>query len=158
MHTCGILVSKKTRYTAITKALSIRQPWASLIASGHKTIENRTWQVGYRGPLLIHAGQSGDRRFYKGKTLDMGAWLAHLARYGLDATGTQLADPAYYQRGGVLARARLVDIVEESDDTWFRGPYGWMLQDIAPTAFVPYPGALWLFDVPDALIATETRG
>lgn len=26
------------------KALSIRQPWAWLIANGHKDIENRTWQ------------------------------------------------------------------------------------------------------------------
>jgi len=35
------------------KALSVRQPWASLIAEGYKTIEirSRPWQ--YRGPLVI---------------------------------------------------------------------------------------------------------
>ena len=35
--------------------LSIRQPWAWLIAHGWKNIENRTWPTGYRGRFLIHA-------------------------------------------------------------------------------------------------------
>jgi hypothetical protein len=35
------------------KALSIRQPWANLIASGTKTMETRTWATSYRGELLI---------------------------------------------------------------------------------------------------------
>lgn len=38
------------------KALTIRQPWASLIALGVKTIETRSWKTDYRGPLAIHAG------------------------------------------------------------------------------------------------------
>ena len=37
------------------KALSIQQPWASMIASGIKTIETRVWSTEYRGPLLICA-------------------------------------------------------------------------------------------------------
>ncbi len=39
------------------KAISIRQPWASMIASGEKTIETRTWSTKYRGPLLIVASK-----------------------------------------------------------------------------------------------------
>lgn len=35
------------------KALSVKQPWANLIASGQKTIETRTWATDYRGPMLI---------------------------------------------------------------------------------------------------------
>ena len=35
------------------KALSVKQPWANLIAIGEKTIETRTWATQYRGPLLI---------------------------------------------------------------------------------------------------------
>lgn len=38
------------------RALSVRQPWASLIASGRKTIELRSWSTNYRGPVLILAG------------------------------------------------------------------------------------------------------
>ena len=40
------------------KAISIKQPWASLIAHGIKDIENRTWRTNYRGRVLIHAGAS----------------------------------------------------------------------------------------------------
>lgn len=35
------------------KALSVKQPWASLIASGKKTVETRVWSTEYRGELLI---------------------------------------------------------------------------------------------------------
>ncbi len=38
------------------KALSIKQPWASLIVSGRKTIELRTWATRHRGPLVVLAG------------------------------------------------------------------------------------------------------
>ena len=37
------------------KAISIKQPWASLIVHGIKDIENRTWATKYRGKVLIHA-------------------------------------------------------------------------------------------------------
>ena len=40
------------------KAISIKQPWASLIAHGIKDIENRSWRTNYRGRVLIHAGAS----------------------------------------------------------------------------------------------------
>lgn len=36
------------------KALSIKQPWASLIAHGIKNIENRTWKTNFRGRIYIH--------------------------------------------------------------------------------------------------------
>jgi hypothetical protein len=42
------------------KALSVRQPWASLITCGLKTIEIRTWSTSYRGQLYIHAAKSLD--------------------------------------------------------------------------------------------------
>lgn len=35
------------------KALSIKQPWAWLIANGYKSIETRTWATEHRGELLI---------------------------------------------------------------------------------------------------------
>jgi activating signal cointegrator 1 len=39
------------------KTLSLLQPWASLVVSGIKRIETRSWSTRYRGPLLIHASQ-----------------------------------------------------------------------------------------------------
>ena len=41
----------------MAKALTIKQPYASLIVEGIKDIENRTWKTNYRGRILIHAGK-----------------------------------------------------------------------------------------------------
>ncbi|GGM26651.1 hypothetical protein GCM10011608_09380 [Micromonospora sonchi] len=42
------------------KAITVREPWASCIASGAKTIENRASGTNYRGPLLVHTSQQID--------------------------------------------------------------------------------------------------
>lgn len=39
------------------KAITLTQPWATLVAIGAKQLETRSWQTKYRGPLAIHAGQ-----------------------------------------------------------------------------------------------------
>jgi hypothetical protein len=39
------------------KAITIHQPWASLIAVGAKRFETRGWKTSYRGPIAIHAGK-----------------------------------------------------------------------------------------------------
>lgn len=72
------------------KALTIHQPYAELIASGAKVIENRTWPTHHRGHLAIHAGKSRD-------------WLA------------PMSDPNRFVYGAVVAIARLVDCVRLED-------------------------------------------
>ena len=37
------------------KLISLTQPWAALVAEGHKCFETRGWGTEYRGPLAIHA-------------------------------------------------------------------------------------------------------
>lgn len=37
------------------KVISLLQPWASLMVTGSKTIETRSWYTSHRGPLAIHA-------------------------------------------------------------------------------------------------------
>ncbi len=39
------------------KAITIWQPWASLLATGSKQIETRSWRTNYRGEILIHAAK-----------------------------------------------------------------------------------------------------
>ncbi len=43
------------------KVITIKQPWASLIAEGYKEYEFRSWNTKYRGDILIHAGKSVDK-------------------------------------------------------------------------------------------------
>ena len=38
------------------KALTVKEPWASLIINGYKEYEFRSWKTNYRGRILIHAG------------------------------------------------------------------------------------------------------
>ena len=39
------------------KAITIWQPWASLLACGAKEFETRSWAATYRGPMAIHASK-----------------------------------------------------------------------------------------------------
>src|SRR5438105_2711773 len=43
-------------------ALSLKQPWAALLASGRKTVEVRKWPTTRRGRVLIHAARVSDDR------------------------------------------------------------------------------------------------
>lgn len=90
------------------KALTIRQPFASLVMAGVKTTENRTWRTNYRGRLLIHAGARDDRD----------AMREH---------GHLLDD---YPRGAILGSVELVDIVRDSSSPWaMPDSFHWILSD-----------------------------
>lgn len=42
------------------KCISLKQPYAELLASGKKTIETRAWSTKFRGSFLIHASKTVD--------------------------------------------------------------------------------------------------
>jgi len=44
------------------KAITIKEPFASLIIDGYKKYEFRTWKTNYRGKILIHAGKGKDSK------------------------------------------------------------------------------------------------
>lgn len=46
--------------TTRIKALTLHQPWASLIIAGAKEWETRDWGTSYEGLLVIHAGKTLD--------------------------------------------------------------------------------------------------
>ena len=43
------------------KAITLWQPWASLLACGIKIYETRSWATNYRGPIAIHAAKNTPR-------------------------------------------------------------------------------------------------
>ena len=43
------------------KVLTLKQPWATLVAEGIKKYEFRSWKTNYRGKILIHAGAGVDK-------------------------------------------------------------------------------------------------
>lgn len=42
------------------KVITLKQPWATLVADGIKKYEFRSWKINYRGEILIHAGKGVD--------------------------------------------------------------------------------------------------
>lgn len=84
------------------RALSLVQPWASLVAFGEKRIESRSWGTAYRGPMAIHAAKGLSRDDRDFAATDPAIQEA-LARHG--ATLDDLP------RGAVIATARLIDVL-----------------------------------------------
>jgi hypothetical protein len=121
-------------------ALSVRQPWAELIVSGSKDVENRTWRTDYRGPLLIHAA----------KRCTPEDW--HEASAFLRARGPALASPVIYgdlQIGGIIGGVDLVDCVRDHQSTWaIAGQWHWVLANPWRCPLMPMRGQLGLFEVP----------
>lgn len=91
------------------KALTIRQPWASLIAHGVKTIETRSWRTHYRGPLAIHAGATPIGT----GALSIGSWTNITGEPGARGqqaiAGGRPDDRIFCPLGAVVATARIVD-------------------------------------------------
>ena len=123
------------------KAITVRQPWASMIVRGIKRVENRTWcPNGHRGPLAIHAG---------------------LNRSELH----RCDDPSYpavdeLEFGAIVGVVDLVDclplaeyLADRPDDPLAKGPYCWILANPRVlTPSVPYSGRQRLFDIPNRLV------
>jgi hypothetical protein len=98
------------------KALTLRQPFASLVALGEMWIETRNWQSQYRGPLAIHAGRAFTREdaiF----TITQPEIAGALVRHGLKGSGE-------LPLGAVVAIAQLVDVVpvDKIDRAWISQP------------------------------------
>lgn len=102
------------------RALTIRQPWASLIACGAKTVETRSWSTAWRGTLLIHAAKEG-RGFFYCRYVDnvlLGSRATETQPMDLRMpAGHHIADPGVreWPRMAVVAVARLADVVPVVD-------------------------------------------
>lgn len=118
------------------KAISIRQPWAWAIVAGHKPIENRTWKTSFRGRVLIHAGRAAVS----------GADLEELARHAR-RQGFPMPEADRLFRGGIVGSIEIIDVVTTSSDPWFKGPFGWILEEPRPARFRSCAGRLRLFRV-----------
>lgn len=115
------------------RALSVLQPWAWLLANGHKDVENRSWATRYRGDFFIHAGKRWGR-----EQRDDVAWVRHhFPRIEL---------PATFDLGGIVGAATIVDCVDESDSPWFSGDFGFVVANAVRIKFIPCRGMLGFFE------------
>lgn len=120
------------------KALSVQQPWAWLLAHGHKDVENRTWRTKHRGEFLIHAGKGFDKQGYE----FVRKYFPHIAMPQIEE----------FERGGIVGKAKVVDCVAPGSrgtgaclSPWYFDAYGFLVAEATPVAFQPCKGALNFF-------------
>jgi superfamily II DNA or RNA helicase len=114
----------------------VRQPWASQIADGSKTVEIRSWKYAHRGDLLIAASKkSVGYRMPNGKPYPSGVALAHV----------QMVDCVPFnakQHGKAAGCDRdTARYCEESGD------WAWILADARPIEPFPVKGQVKPFEV-----------
>ena len=127
------------------KTLTIKQPFASLIAEGYKEYEFRTWKTKYRGDILIHAGKSIDKEAMK-----------RFEYLNLE-----------YPTGKIIAKATITDCVEidekmkeklkKLDEKVYHGAitkqrdkneYGFKLENVKKITPIEINGALSFWEFP----------
>ena len=122
------------------KALTIKEPWATLIIEGYKEYEFRSWKTNYRGKILIHAGKSLEKNQEK-----------KFKEYNLK-----------YSCGEIIGEADLVDCIKvtEKFDEYLKGinpivygnsghveNYAWKLENIKKyDKKIPAKGQLGLWN------------
>ena len=122
------------------KALSIKEPYASLIALGYKKIETRSFKTNYRGELYIHASLTN----FKGD-------ISNTFKY---------INKSNYKNGYIICKCNLVDCVYMDEDfintvpekekelgIYSVGRYAWVLDNIELIDPVKAKGKLNIWEV-----------
>jgi len=125
------------------KALSLTQPWATLVVTGAKRFETRSWGTNYRGPLLIHAAKT-------------------FPKYAQLFARELMSDrwPWQLPRGAIIGRVVLKNIHRTEDIAPTLTPLERLYGDYTPGRWawelaeaelfedpIPYKGFSWLFEV-----------
>jgi activating signal cointegrator 1 len=137
------------------RAVSVMQPWATLIVHGCKRLETRPWATGHRGPVAIHASKSFP--------------AAARALCRIEPFRTLLANVGYpdwrdLPAGKVLGVAEVVGCTRVEElaavtelerllGDFGPGRWAWALTAASPLPTpVPFRGQLGFYDVPDDLL------
>lgn len=122
------------------RALTVRQPWASLILAGLKTIETRSARTKRRGRVYLHAGST-------------------MGKAEREAAIREGFDPDTLPRGAIIGSIEIVDAVraedlvvsdaERSRGDYRAGRWGWKVANVrALSTPVAASGALSFWSVP----------
>ncbi|MFK7601866.1 hypothetical protein ACI3L1_06605 [Deinococcus sp. SM5_A1] len=125
--------------TAQIRGLTLRHPWPQmfLLDDEPKRLENRDWTPpkAMVGQLLaLHGGalpKPGERK-YLNEIQSALTWVGEVFEdpdAGVSLSDTELLT---FCTPGIYGVARLTEVVTQSDDPWFMGPYGWVLSDFVP--------------------------
>ena len=114
------------------KALSIKQPFATLIMNGLKDREHRTWKTDFRGKFIVHSSKIPDIKFMK--------------QYGFNKTALS--------NGVLLGTIELYDV-----ELYENGIKAFLLRN--PMEFnksIPYIGQLGFFEIDKSILLKYKNG
>lgn len=122
------------------KALTLWQPWASMVVFGKKRLENRPWfppksLIGSR--FAIHAGKHYDKNVPEQYLAEVEA-MKHCDRIHGAIIGTAVLDFAISDPSGLSPELR----------RYWAGPVGWILFDVQPIVPIDCRGYQKLWTVP----------
>src|SRR5574342_1248012 len=122
------------------RAVSLTQPWATLVAIGAKRIETRSWSTPYRGQIAIHAAKgfptwarelASGEPFRKALRTDDGGGMCYLPLGAVVAT-SELVDcvrvESAFMRAPLLERSGTAD--EEAFGDYSIGRWAWILRGV----------------------------
>ncbi|QCT03761.1 hypothetical protein E6C60_3050 [Paenibacillus algicola] len=126
------------------KAITIIQPWATLIALGEKHFETRRWRTNHRGELAIHAGKKIDRNAceepeikealarhgYTADNLPTGAVIAIANVTECWSIGTDYLSRMPLLYNGTGGDDRLVSLKEDKFGYYSPGRYAWEMGNV----------------------------
>jgi hypothetical protein len=137
-----------TEQSKVIRAITIWQPWATLIAKKLKQIETRSWSTTYQGIILIHAA----------KRTPLESELKPFTQYLQDVD-------VHKDLGKIVAIAQLTDCVLMTEEfienqselerlcgNWQPGRYAWQLSNIRKIDPIPSQGKQGLWVPPKELI------
>lgn len=140
------------------KAITLHEPWASLVIWGEKKFETRSWSTSYRGRIAIHAGKR---------------WTAAQAAllYQFPFDGTFVGTPLPLPLGCVLGVCELVAVhrtedlldltpIEDAFGDFSNGRYAWEMRVIHRFE-TPIPAKgfqqLWDWEPPQEVVLPAPR-
>ncbi|MEO1957384.1 MAG: hypothetical protein ABGX03_05610 [Methylophilaceae bacterium] len=140
--------SVATSPSGTMKALSLKQPYAWLIANGFLLVDDRTWGTQYRGPILIHASKGLYESYYD---------------YLKDSTAIPLLTKDKLGHGGanlVLCchPGNMPNEISHEQRVHFGGVhneyFGFLFEEATPMPLMPCRGKLGVFEIDaNALLA-----
>jgi hypothetical protein len=133
-------------------ALSLKQPWATLLVHGRKSIEVRSWPTARVERVLIHAASVSDERPEAWKhvppeLLETAHLLGGILGAG-DLTGCRCYDS--------IQAFTTDQALHLNDPDWFKPPrlFGFVFANLAPLPFRTYPGWMRFFKIDEELPAS----
>lgn len=126
-------------------AISLKQPWATLLVHGLKTIEIRAWPTQRRGRVLIHAARASDPKPWGWRQLPPELLREAEIVGGIIGAGELTGCITYRDVEGFTADQKQ----HLNDPAWFRPPvlYGFTFIKPERLTFRPYSGWVKFFRV-----------